>query len=90
MSRFFRARQRLQRSLRSYVRKRRLVRETREAAVTSLHTRTENGQATAPAIAGHTVKSQVDSAMNKLGVDHRPHAAVAAIQRGLVQQTYRS
>jgi RNA polymerase sigma-70 factor (ECF subfamily) len=61
MSRLFRARQRLQRSLRSYVRKRRLVRETREAAATSLHAGAENGQATPPTISERTVKSHVAS-----------------------------
>ena len=40
--------------------------------------------ATALSIAERTVKSHVASAMNKLGVDNRAHAAVAAIQRGLV------
>jgi RNA polymerase sigma-70 factor, ECF subfamily len=44
MSRLFRARRRLQRSLRSYVRNRRLVRGIRETAATSLPARTENGQ----------------------------------------------
>ncbi len=40
--------------------------------------------ATALSIAERTVKSHVASAMNKLGVDNRAHAAVAAIQRGLL------
>jgi DNA-binding NarL/FixJ family response regulator len=40
--------------------------------------------ATALTIAERTVKSYVTSAMNKLGVDNRAHAAVAAIQRGLL------
>ena len=44
MSRVFRARRRLQRSLRSYVKNRRLVRGIRETAATSLPTRIENGQ----------------------------------------------
>jgi DNA-binding CsgD family transcriptional regulator len=41
--------------------------------------------ATALSIAGRTVKSHIASAMNKLGVDNRAHAAVAGIQRGLLQ-----
>ncbi|HET8999883.1 MAG TPA: response regulator transcription factor, partial [bacterium] len=40
--------------------------------------------ATALSIAERTVKSHVASAMNKLGVDNRAHAAVAAVQRGLL------
>jgi DNA-binding NarL/FixJ family response regulator len=40
--------------------------------------------ATALSIAERTVKSHVASAMNKLGVDNRAHAAVVAIQRGLL------
>ncbi|HET8999879.1 MAG TPA: LuxR C-terminal-related transcriptional regulator [bacterium] len=40
--------------------------------------------ATALSIAERTVKSHVASAMNKLGVDNRAHAAVTAIQRGLL------
>ena len=40
--------------------------------------------ATALAIGERTVKSHVASAMNKLGADNRAHAAVAAIQRGLL------
>ncbi len=40
--------------------------------------------ATALSIAERTVKTHVTSAMNKLGVDNRAHAAVAAVQRGLV------
>jgi DNA-binding NarL/FixJ family response regulator len=40
--------------------------------------------ATALSITERTVKSHVASAMNKLGVDNRAHAAVAAIQRGLL------
>jgi len=40
--------------------------------------------ATVLSIAERTVKSHVASAMNKLGVDNRAHAAVAAIQRGLL------
>jgi len=40
--------------------------------------------ATALSIGERTVKSSVASAMNKLGVDNRAHAAVAAIQRGLL------
>jgi DNA-binding CsgD family transcriptional regulator len=40
--------------------------------------------ATALTIAERTVKSHVASAMNKLGVDNRAHAAVAAIQRRLL------
>ena len=40
--------------------------------------------ATALSIAERTVKSHVASAMNKLGVDNRAHAAVAAIRRGLL------
>jgi non-specific serine/threonine protein kinase len=39
---------------------------------------------TALGIAERTVKSHVTSAMNKLGVDNRAHAAVAAIQHGLL------
>ncbi|HET8998841.1 MAG TPA: LuxR C-terminal-related transcriptional regulator [bacterium] len=40
--------------------------------------------ATALSIGERTVKSHVASAMNKLGVDNRAHAAVVAIQRGLL------
>jgi DNA-binding NarL/FixJ family response regulator len=40
--------------------------------------------ATALGIASRTVKTHVTSAMNKLGVDNRAHAAVAAIRRGLL------
>ena len=40
--------------------------------------------ATALRIAERTVKTHVTSAMNKLGVDNRAHAAVAAVQRGLL------
>jgi predicted ATPase/DNA-binding CsgD family transcriptional regulator len=40
--------------------------------------------ATALSIAERTVKAHVTSAMNKLGVDNRAHAAVVAIQRGLL------
>jgi len=40
--------------------------------------------ASALRIAERTVKYHVASAMNKLGVDNRAHAAVAAIQRGLL------
>jgi len=40
--------------------------------------------ATALGIGERTVKSHVTSAMNKLGVDNRAHAAVIAIRRGLV------
>jgi predicted ATPase/DNA-binding NarL/FixJ family response regulator len=40
--------------------------------------------ATALSIAERTVKTHVASAMNKLGVDNRAHAAVVAIQRGLL------
>ena len=40
--------------------------------------------ATALSITERTVKSHVASAMNKLGADNRAHAAVAAIQRGLL------
>jgi DNA-binding NarL/FixJ family response regulator len=40
--------------------------------------------ATALSIRHRTVKSHVTSAMNKLGVDNRAHAAVVAIQRGLL------
>jgi DNA-binding NarL/FixJ family response regulator len=40
--------------------------------------------ATAMSIGERTVKSHVASAMNKLGVDNRAHAAVAAIRRGLL------
>ena len=40
--------------------------------------------ATALSIGERTVKSHVTSAMNKLGVDNRAHAAVVAIQRGLL------
>jgi DNA-binding CsgD family transcriptional regulator len=40
--------------------------------------------ATALSIGERTVKSHVTSAMNKLGADNRAHAAVAAIQRGLL------
>ena len=40
--------------------------------------------ATALNIRLRTVKTHVTSAMNKLGVDNRAHAAVAAIQRGLL------
>ena len=40
--------------------------------------------ATALSIGERTVKSHVASAMNKLGVDNRAHAAVSAIQRGLL------
>ena len=40
--------------------------------------------ATALSIGERTVKSHVASAMNKLGADNRAHAAVAAIQRGLL------
>jgi DNA-binding NarL/FixJ family response regulator len=40
--------------------------------------------ATALGIAPRTVKTHVTSAMNKLGVDNRAHAAVAAIRRGLL------
>jgi predicted ATPase/DNA-binding CsgD family transcriptional regulator len=40
--------------------------------------------ATALGIAERTVKSHVSSAMNKLGVDNRAHAAVTAVQRGLL------
>ena len=35
-------------------------------------------------IGERTVKSHVASVMNKLGVDNRAHAAVVAIQRGLL------
>jgi DNA-binding NarL/FixJ family response regulator len=42
--------------------------------------------ATALSIAERTVKSHLAAAMNKLGVDNRAHAAVAAIQRGLLQR----
>ncbi len=40
--------------------------------------------ATALGIAERTVKAHVNSAMNKLGVDNRAHAAVVAIRRGLL------
>ena len=40
--------------------------------------------ASALRISERTVKYHVGSAMNKLGVDNRAHAAVAAIQRGLL------
>jgi DNA-binding CsgD family transcriptional regulator/tetratricopeptide (TPR) repeat protein len=40
--------------------------------------------ATALGISERTVKTHVASVMNKLGVDNRAHAAVAAIQRGLL------
>jgi predicted ATPase/DNA-binding CsgD family transcriptional regulator len=40
--------------------------------------------ATALSIGERTVKTHVASAMNKLGVDNRAHAAVLAIQRGLL------
>ena len=40
--------------------------------------------ATALAIAERTVKTHVTSAMNKLGVDNRAHAAVVAIKRGVL------
>ena len=40
--------------------------------------------ATALSIAERRVKSHVASAMNKLGADNRAHAAVAAIERGLL------
>ncbi len=40
--------------------------------------------ATALTIGERTVKSHVASAMNKLGADNRAHAAVAAIQHGLL------
>jgi DNA-binding CsgD family transcriptional regulator len=40
--------------------------------------------ATALGISPRTVKTHVTSAMNKLGVDNRAHAAVAAIQRRLL------
>ena len=40
--------------------------------------------ATALGIAQRTVKAHVNSAMNKLGVDNRAHAAVVAIRRGLL------
>ncbi len=40
--------------------------------------------ATALGISERTVKSHVASAMNKLGVDKRAHAAVLAVQRGLL------
>jgi DNA-binding NarL/FixJ family response regulator len=40
--------------------------------------------ATALAIAERTVKTHVTSAMNKLGVDNRAHAAVVAIRQGLL------
>jgi DNA-binding CsgD family transcriptional regulator len=35
-------------------------------------------------IGERTVKSHLTSAMRKLGVDTRAHAAVAAVQRGLL------
>lgn len=37
-------------------------------------------------IAVRTVKANITSAMNKLGVDNRAHAAVAALQRGLLER----
>jgi predicted ATPase/DNA-binding NarL/FixJ family response regulator len=40
--------------------------------------------ATALGVGPRTVKTHLTSAMNKLGVDNRAHAAVAAIRRGLV------
>ena len=40
--------------------------------------------ASALGIAERTVKAHVTSAMNKLGVDNRAHAAVQALQRGLL------
>ncbi len=40
--------------------------------------------ATALSIAERTVKTHVTAAMNKLGVSNRAHAAVVAIQRGLL------
>jgi DNA-binding NarL/FixJ family response regulator len=40
--------------------------------------------ATSLGIGERTVKTHLSSAMNKLGVDNRAHAAVAAIQRGLL------
>jgi DNA-binding CsgD family transcriptional regulator len=40
--------------------------------------------ATALSLGERTVKSHLASAMNKLGVDNRAHAAVAALQRGLL------
>jgi len=40
--------------------------------------------ATALSIGERTVKSHVASALNKLGVDNRAHAAVVAIQLGLL------
>jgi len=36
-------------------------------------------------IAERTVKAHITSAMNKLGVDNRAHAAVMAVQRGLLE-----
>jgi non-specific serine/threonine protein kinase len=41
--------------------------------------------ATALGVAERTVKTYVASAMKKLGADNRAHAAVAAVQRGLIQ-----
>ena len=40
--------------------------------------------ATALAIAERTVSAHLTSAMNKLGVDNRAHAAVVAVRRGLL------
>ena len=41
--------------------------------------------ATALGVAERTVKTYVASAMKKLGADNRAYAAVAAVQRGLIQ-----
>jgi RNA polymerase sigma-70 factor, ECF subfamily len=69
MSRLFRARRRLQRSLRSYVRNRRLVRGIREMAATSPPTRTENGQvrvSTASTIARSALSSGPEGSSAKV------------------------
>jgi DNA-binding NarL/FixJ family response regulator len=40
--------------------------------------------ATSLGMGERTVKARLKSAMNKLGVDNRAHAAVVAVQRGLL------
>jgi DNA-binding CsgD family transcriptional regulator len=64
----------------------RLLLSDRERAILRLVSEgLQNKQiATALSIGERTVKTHLASAMNKLGVDNRAHAAVAAVQRGLL------
>lgn len=62
-----------------------LLSEREQAVVQLISQGLPNKQiAVALRIAERTVKGHITSAMNKLGVDNRAHAAVAALQRGLL------